>query len=88
VRQLIDALMPPASRPPAARLLAAWLSRAWSAASRLRHGWLETIGAPDYKRYLAHHREHHPDTQPMSERDYVKLFIERRYNRRGAGRCC
>jgi uncharacterized short protein YbdD (DUF466 family) len=25
---------------------------------------------------------------PLSERDYVNLFIDRRYNSRGAGRCC
>jgi uncharacterized short protein YbdD (DUF466 family) len=60
----------------------------WSAASRLRHGWLRAIGAPDYEDYLAHHRQRHPGTLPMSERDYVNTFIERRYNRRGAGRCC
>jgi hypothetical protein len=24
----------------------------------------------------------------LSEREYVKMYIERRYNRRGAGRCC
>jgi hypothetical protein len=27
-------------------------------------------------------------TQPMNERDCVKVFIERRYNRRGTGTCC
>jgi len=25
---------------------------------------------------------------PISELEYVNVFIERRYNRRGAGRCC
>jgi uncharacterized short protein YbdD (DUF466 family) len=58
------------------------------AARRLRRIWLQVIGAPDYERYLAHHAAHHPDTPPMSERDYVKLFIERKYNGPGASRCC
>ena len=54
----------------------------------LRHGWLRAIGAPDYQAYLAHHAQRHSGTGPMSEREYVNVFIERRYNRRGAGRCC
>jgi uncharacterized short protein YbdD (DUF466 family) len=59
-----------------------------AAASGLRHGWLQAIGAPDYQAYLAHHGQRHSGTAPMSEREYVNVFIERRYNRRGAGRCC
>jgi uncharacterized short protein YbdD (DUF466 family) len=59
-----------------------------TAASRLREGWLRAIGAPDYRAYLAHHAMRHPDIPPMNERDYVKVFIERRYNRRGAASCC
>jgi uncharacterized short protein YbdD (DUF466 family) len=59
-----------------------------TAASQLRQGWLRAIGAPDYRAYLAHHAAGHPGTPPMNERDYVKVFIERRYNRRGAGTCC
>lgn len=58
------------------------------ATSQLRHGWLHAIGAPDYQAYLAHHAQCHPGTPPLSEREYVNVFIERRYNRRGAGRCC
>jgi uncharacterized short protein YbdD (DUF466 family) len=56
--------------------------------AKLRAGWLRAIGAPDYRAYLAHHTVRHPAIAPMSERDYVNDFIERRYNRRGAGRCC
>jgi len=59
-----------------------------AAASQVRQGWLRAIGAPDYRAYLAHHAARHPGTTPMNERDYVNMFIERRYNRRGAGRCC
>jgi uncharacterized short protein YbdD (DUF466 family) len=59
-----------------------------TAASQLRHGWLRAIGAPDYQAYLAHQAQRHPGAPLMSEREYVNVFIERRYNRRGAGRCC
>lgn len=59
-----------------------------TAVTKLRHGWLRAIGAPDYRAYLAHHARRHAGVEPLSERDYVKLFIERRFNRPGAGRCC
>jgi len=58
------------------------------AATQLRQGWLKAIGAPDYGAYLVHHAARHPGTAPMSERDYVNMFIEQRFNVRGAGRCC
>jgi uncharacterized short protein YbdD (DUF466 family) len=58
------------------------------AATQLRKGWLRVIGAPDYKAYLIHHAALHPGTAPMAEREYVNMFIERRFNGRGAGRCC
>ena len=64
------------------------LSCAWDAAAQLRQGWLRAIGAPDYRAYLVHHTARHPGTSPMSERDFVRTFIERRYNRRDANRCC
>ena len=59
-----------------------------TAASQLRGGWLRAIGAPDYRAYLAHHARRHLDSPPMNEREYVNMFIEWRYNRRGASRCC
>jgi uncharacterized short protein YbdD (DUF466 family) len=59
-----------------------------AAASQVRQGWLRAIGAPDYRAYLAHHAARHSGAPPLSERDYVSLFIERRYNRPGASRCC
>jgi uncharacterized short protein YbdD (DUF466 family) len=58
------------------------------AATQLRQAWLMVIGAPDYKAYLIHHAACHPGTAPMGERDYVNIFIERRFNGRSAGRCC
>ena len=59
-----------------------------NAASQLRQGLLRMIGAPDYEAYLIHHAARHPGTAPMGERDYVKMFIERRFNGPSAGRCC
>jgi uncharacterized short protein YbdD (DUF466 family) len=63
------------------------LACARTAAGELRRGWRAAIGAPDYQAYLAYHRARHPGAAPMSERDYVKMFIEHRYGG-GAGRCC
>ena len=58
-------------------------------ASQARHGWLRMLGAPDYEAYLQHHRCHHPEAPLMSEREYARVFIDRRYNRKdGGGRCC
>ena len=64
------------------------LACARDAATHLRQGWLRVIGAPDYKAYLIHHAARHPGTAPMAEREYVNMFIERRFNGRSAGRCC
>ena len=84
-----ELLNPVRSRAPSAGVtIAKCVAGAWTAALQLRHGWLRAIGAPNYQAYLVHHAQHHRDTPPMSEREYVKIFIERRYNRRGAGRCC
>ena len=59
-----------------------------AAAAQIRGGWLRMLGAPDYRAYLAHHAASHADTAPLSEREFVAVFIERRYNGRGAQRCC
>jgi uncharacterized short protein YbdD (DUF466 family) len=58
------------------------------AATQMRQGWLGVIGAPDYRAYLIHHAARHPGTAPMAEREYVNVFIERRFDGRRAGRCC
>jgi len=68
--------------------LAECISCARATARQFRRGWLQAIGAPDYQAYLAHHAERHPGTAPMSEKDYVAMFMEHRFNRRGAARCC
>ena len=45
------------------------------------------IGVPDYDRYLAHVREHHPGVTPMSYDEFVRQRMIDRYNRPG-NRCC
>ena len=59
-----------------------------SAASQLRGGWLRMMGAPDYRAYLAHHAATHSGSPLLSEREFVAAYLERRYNSRGASRCC
>ncbi|MGH7649295.1 MAG: YbdD/YjiX family protein [Gemmatimonadaceae bacterium] len=45
------------------------------------------VGAPDYARYLAHVRSHHPNTTPLSHEEFVRERERRRYEGTG-GRCC
>jgi uncharacterized short protein YbdD (DUF466 family) len=45
------------------------------------------VGAPDYERYLAHHRSHHPECAPMSRERFIDSRLADRYNRPGS-RCC
>ena len=44
-------------------------------------------GAPDYAGYVAHVREHHPGTEPLSPADFERQQLSARYERPGA-RCC
>lgn len=45
------------------------------------------IGVPDYERYVAHVRAHHPGTEPLSEEEFVRQRLADRYSRPGT-RCC
>ena len=45
------------------------------------------IGAPDYETYLARHRQVHPEVPPMSEKEFFRFAIDRRYAKAGP-RCC
>jgi uncharacterized short protein YbdD (DUF466 family) len=45
------------------------------------------IGAPDYDRYVAHMREHHPDCTVATRDEFMRQRLESRYSRPGA-RCC
>ena len=45
------------------------------------------IGVPDYEHYLAHVRECHPETSPMSRVEFEQSRLDQRYSRPGQ-RCC
>ena len=45
------------------------------------------LGAPDYERYLAHARRHHPERTPLTREAFVRERLEARYSRPGS-RCC
>jgi uncharacterized short protein YbdD (DUF466 family) len=45
------------------------------------------IGAPDYAAYVAHQRAHHPEREPLCERDFLNERLSARYEKPGA-RCC
>lgn len=53
----------------------------------LCQAWRRIIGAPDYEAYLARHRHIHPDVLPMSEKEFFRFAIDRRYAKAGP-RCC
>jgi len=53
----------------------------------LSQAWRRIIGAPDYELYLARHRRIHPEIPPMSEKEFFRFAIERRYSKAGP-RCC
>ena len=45
------------------------------------------IGVPDYERYVAHLRAHHPGMDPVTEEEFIQQRQVDRYSRPGA-RCC
>lgn len=45
------------------------------------------IGAPDYAAYVAHTRAHHPEREPLCEREFLQERLNARYEKPGA-RCC
>jgi uncharacterized short protein YbdD (DUF466 family) len=45
------------------------------------------IGAPDYDRYVAHLRDHHPGAPPMTYDEFARQRMVERYSRPGT-RCC
>ncbi|MDI2031675.1 YbdD/YjiX family protein [Saccharopolyspora sp. TS4A08] len=45
------------------------------------------VGETAYETYLEHHRTHHPDQQPMSEREFWKAHIDKQDANPGS-RCC
>lgn len=57
-----------------------WIQRAAALLRRI-------IGAPDYATYLAHVRAHHPEREPLGEREFLAERLHARYEKPGA-RCC
>lgn len=45
------------------------------------------VGVPDYDGYLAHVRECHPGTEPMTQEEFERARLEDRYSQPGQ-RCC
>ena len=45
------------------------------------------IGEPDYDRYVAHMREHHPECTVASHDEFMRQRMESRYTKPGS-RCC
>ena len=45
------------------------------------------IGVPDYDIYLAHIREHHPETTPLTREEFTNQRLLDKYTRPGS-RCC
>jgi uncharacterized short protein YbdD (DUF466 family) len=45
------------------------------------------IGVPDYERYVAHIRTHHPGAEPLTEEEFIQQRLTDRYSRPGT-RCC
>jgi uncharacterized short protein YbdD (DUF466 family) len=60
------------------------LRRLWC---KLREGGALMVGVPDYDRYVAHMREHHPEQEPMTRDAFVRARMEARYGGQGTGKC-
>ena len=60
------------------------LAQAWSMAKQSAR---LAVGVPDYDVYVAHVRERHPDTVPMTREAFAIARMEAHY-RRGTSRCC
>jgi uncharacterized short protein YbdD (DUF466 family) len=45
------------------------------------------IGVPDYDRYVAHMRRHHPAATPMAREEFIRQRLVDRYDKPGS-RCC
>jgi uncharacterized short protein YbdD (DUF466 family) len=63
-----------------ARVPASWAVRVAALIRRI-------IGAPDYASYLAHVRSHHPEREPLGEREFMAERFRERYEKPG-GKCC
>jgi uncharacterized short protein YbdD (DUF466 family) len=55
---------------------------------RLRETARLMVGLPDYGHYVAHVKTHHPGKPVMTEPEFIAERTTRRYEGKGAGRCC
>jgi uncharacterized short protein YbdD (DUF466 family) len=67
----------PTARPASIR---AHLSRALDVVRRI-------VGVPDYDRYVAHMRTHHPEQTPLTCEEFTNQRMIDKYSRPGS-RCC
>lgn len=68
--------------------LGQWLSHQEPGAFRRALRVLRTIiGEPDYERYVAHMRAHHPKCAVASHDEFMRQRMESRYMKPGS-RCC
>ena len=70
------------------------MSRSTSLVDQLRDAWSAAkatarlaIGLPDYDAYVAHLRERHPGTAPMTREQFAVERMHARYGK-GRARCC
>ena len=68
------------SRAVGTRDVRAWLRRAAAVVRTV-------MGAPDYERYVAHVRDHHPECDVLSRDEFMRQRLESRYSKPGS-RCC
>jgi uncharacterized short protein YbdD (DUF466 family) len=47
----------------------------------------QVVGGPDYERYVAHVRVHHPDATPLDRTAFYRARLNDRYDKPGA-KCC
>lgn len=55
--------------------------RAWARliAHRVAQSFRLMVGVQDYGNYVNHMRRHHPETPPMSERDFYRYCLDARF---------
>ena len=63
------------------------LGRAGEALRRAARVLRRIVGVPDYEGYVAHVRECHPGTVPMTRTEFERARLDDRYSRPGS-RCC
>lgn len=77
----------PGSGPACRHQAAAEASPLTQRLATLGQAWRRIIGAPDYQAYLVRHQQIHPEVPPMSEKEFFRFAIDRRYAKAGP-RCC